>query len=389
MNILYDLISTQPVGNIAFHGGGAYSERIFYEVVKLNKNCTIVGIADVKRELSDSILRFCNKNSVEICFISDKKDLEDIFNGKKIDTFFFSDCKNIFDCTIPQNIRVIFACHDLRVLDMQLDNTLKYYCNSSIKSIVKNQFKIILRPFYQYLLKLTAKKKMERLLDRADIVLTISVFSKYSIFSNFPSFDLRKLRVYYAPSKVDSKNELQKSNAINEKKYFLLISANRYEKNSYRALKALDNVFCKHKLSEYNVICIGMPSFRIRNELLNKEQFIFKDYVSHEDLQKLYKHAHAFIFPSINEGFGYPPLEAMKYGTLVLTSAITSMPELCKDAVLYFEPFSISEIENKILYSIYEDTKVLKEKSIKQFQLVQEKQRADLSEIVDLILKGW
>ncbi|HGS4292626.1 TPA: glycosyltransferase, partial [Klebsiella pneumoniae] len=56
-----------------------------------------------------------------------------------------------------------------------------------------------------------------------------------------------------------------------------------------------------------------------------------------------------FIYPSLNEGYGYPPLQAMRYGTPVIASCTSSIPEVCADNVLYFDPRNISEIENRIL----------------------------------------
>ena len=56
-----------------------------------------------------------------------------------------------------------------------------------------------------------------------------------------------------------------------------------------------------------------------------------------------------FIYPSINEGFGYPPLEAMSKSIPVAASAVCSIPEVCGDAALYFNPYDIEEIANRIV----------------------------------------
>ncbi len=60
--------------------------------------------------------------------------------------------------------------------------------------------------------------------------------------------------------------------------------------------------------------------------------------VADEDLPRLYAQADCFLFASLNEGFGLPPLEAMACGTPVVTSAVTSMPEVCGDAAFLVEP---------------------------------------------------
>jgi glycosyltransferase involved in cell wall biosynthesis len=58
------------------------------------------------------------------------------------------------------------------------------------------------------------------------------------------------------------------------------------------------------------------------------------------DLPALYSAASVFIFPSIYEGFGLPPLEAMACGTPVITSNAASLPEVCGDAAVYVDPLS-------------------------------------------------
>ena len=62
-------------------------------------------------------------------------------------------------------------------------------------------------------------------------------------------------------------------------------------------------------------------------------------YIEDEDVKWFLKNAKAFIFPSIYEGFGIPPLEAMSVGTKVICSNASCIPEICEDAVGYFDPY--------------------------------------------------
>jgi glycosyltransferase involved in cell wall biosynthesis len=71
--------------------------------------------------------------------------------------------------------------------------------------------------------------------------------------------------------------------------------------------------------------------------------------VRREELAELYRTASALVFPSLYEGFGQPPLEAMASGTPVAVSRAGSLPEVCGDAALYFEPTSVDEIAEAIL----------------------------------------
>jgi glycosyltransferase involved in cell wall biosynthesis len=61
-------------------------------------------------------------------------------------------------------------------------------------------------------------------------------------------------------------------------------------------------------------------------------------FVPDEEINVLYRHAQGFIFPSLYEGFGLPPLEAMANGCPVLAADAASIPEVCGDAALYFDP---------------------------------------------------
>ena len=69
-----------------------------------------------------------------------------------------------------------------------------------------------------------------------------------------------------------------------------------------------------------------------------KGRLHFLGSVSDTQLTWLYTHAEALIFPSLYEGFGLPPLEAMRLGCPVLASNAASIPEVCGDAALYFDP---------------------------------------------------
>lgn len=71
-------------------------------------------------------------------------------------------------------------------------------------------------------------------------------------------------------------------------------------------------------------------------------------YVSDGELRALYQHAACFVFPSLYEGFGLPPLEAMACGCPVIVAKAASLPEVCGDAALYFEPHRPDELGRRL-----------------------------------------
>ena len=81
-----------------------------------------------------------------------------------------------------------------------------------------------------------------------------------------------------------------------------------------------------------------------KNGLQNDVFFV--GYVSPESLCSYYVHALAFVFPSLNEGFGMPVVEAMNLGTPVITSSISSLPEAAGDAGLLVDPYDIGDISH-------------------------------------------
>lgn len=83
---------------------------------------------------------------------------------------------------------------------------------------------------------------------------------------------------------------------------------------------------------------------------------IFPGYVPDIDLEILYKNARAYVFPSLYEGFGLPPLEAMAKSCPVVCSNVSSLPEILGDSAFYFNPSDQSDMEEKIKKILKDDS---------------------------------
>ena len=104
----------------------------------------------------------------------------------------------------------------------------------------------------------------------------------------------------------------------------------------------------------------------VQASALLKERIQFTGFVEQENLPFIYQRALLFVMPSLYEGFGLPPLEAMSANTLTAVSDQASLPEICKDGALYFNPNdkeAIRLVMEKALCLSMEEKKTLKSKA--------------------------
>ena len=130
-------------------------------------------------------------------------------------------------------------------------------------------------------------------------------------------------------------------------RYLLYVGDMRFYKNLGRCLEAFDrltNKDCKFVITGKKDNFFYPQIERQVAKLKVKERITFLDYVPIEDLPSLYSMAQALVFASLYEGFGLPVLEAMACGCPVITSKVTSIPEVGGDSVLYVDPCDVDSI---------------------------------------------
>jgi glycosyltransferase involved in cell wall biosynthesis len=194
------------------------------------------------------------------------------------------------------------------------------------------------------------------------------ISSKVITCSNFAKRDLlkygiaseEKIRVIYEGSDHMNGNSMFKNNngdlplknlPLNGKHYVLNLGSRDPRKNVKLLCDAWKTIPEEVKQGRILAIAGGKFFNNFADEKISgvPDDVIFLGYISEEQLSPLYNNADSFVFPSLYEGFGLPPLEAMACGTPVLASHSASLPEVCGGAALYCDPYNIDEVTNKLI----------------------------------------
>lgn len=140
-----------------------------------------------------------------------------------------------------------------------------------------------------------------------------------------------------------------------EKKYILAVSSLDPKKNFKNLILAFNSL----SLNNYMLIIIGDKSAIFRNEELasglNNSNIVFSGFVEDKELAGIYSNAFVFVYPSLYEGFGIPPLEAMASGCPVLVSDIPALRETCGEAALYCNGNDFNDIKDKLELLVKQD----------------------------------
>ncbi|MHB8206514.1 glycosyltransferase family 4 protein [Mucilaginibacter sp.] len=215
--------------------------------------------------------------------------------------------------------------------------------------------------------KIYSRLIMNAAITLSDEIITVSHFSEQEILKH-TACSPKKICVIHngviqGPIQSDEGYVKQKYNLPDN--YLLFVGNVKPHKNLKKFLQAY--LLLKSDLrAKYKIVIVGKKDgfitgdqtlfnwINITNELF--ESIIFTGYAEDEHIDTIYKKAAAFIFPSLYEGFGLPPLEAMKNKCVVAVSDIPSMHEVCKDAALYFNPKDEQDISLKITELLINDS---------------------------------
>jgi glycosyltransferase involved in cell wall biosynthesis len=245
---------------------------------------------------------------------------------------------SLYQCAtiMPKNIKHIMIVHDilLEFFPQYLNNFRKKYFWHISKNAIK----------------------------KADKIIAVSHRTEKDLIQHL-GIDAKKITVSYVDVDEIYKKEVSEIESQRVLKKYKLKSGYVYNGGGLEIRKNTESVLKAYKLlsDKYGqngwlpkLVISGklMPALaplvadaeKLVKELNISERVVLLDYVPQEDLPALYRNAAVFVYPSVYEGFGLPILEAMNQGTPVITSKISSLPEVGSDAVLYCDPKNVEDI---------------------------------------------
>ena len=296
------------------------------------------------------ICKELNAEYKDIMFIAPpniiQKEIANKLNVKIVGSRFY---KVVSFLRLPANLlwEQLFLPYYLKKLDnnvplLNLVNVAPIFYNYNYIVLHDIAFKRFPHFFNKYFL-LLYNILVPRILKKAQKIFTVSYFSKSEIEKYFP-YSKGKIEVIY--NAID--DNLQKNNCDTHKEpYVLTVGSLEPRKNISKLINAMSIN------NNIKLVIVGDKNSKVFDNVydnlnLNIENVVFTGYIENEELQELYENATAFIYPSIYEGFGIPPLEAQNYGIPVIISDIEVFREIYGESVYYVNPHESEHIYNGI-----------------------------------------
>lgn len=312
-------------------GKGWYTFNIVRELLELDKKNQYILYGNTKKspfeKESDKVkYKFIDTKPLKWHF-SVLKDLKD----ENVDLF-FAPTSYIIPALAPAKLKVIITVHDL----------VAFFFPGSHKT------KAVL------IERLTLKKALKKV----HAVLVVSENTKKDLLKKFIFPEQRIHITYCAPSNVFNKpvtgEELEEFRIKSKlpQNFILAVGTMEPRKNLSTLIKSF--VVVKKRFPDFKLVLVGKKGWKYHRiektleEFKMKDDVIFPGYLKDRDLQKIYKLATVFVFPSLYEGFGIPPLEAMASGCPVVSSNAASLPEVVGEAGLLIDPTNSYKLAESI-----------------------------------------
>lgn len=202
-------------------------------------------------------------------------------------------------------------------------------------------------------------EEMPKIISMADGIITVSECSKKDILKFFP---IEESKVFVTPLAADDKykpldknkcRDIIKETYNIDKPFILYIGGFSPRKNVKSLILAFSKIY-KNLKEEYDLVILGAnkDDGNSLKDLIKdigiEPKVKFTGFVPEDLLPIFYNACRVFVYPSLYEGFGLPPLEAMSCGTPVITSDISSIPEVVADGGLLIDPFDTKSLSDSL-----------------------------------------
>lgn len=192
-------------------------------------------------------------------------------------------------------------------------------------------------------------------MSRARFIVCISESTRNDLLKFVPGINSNKIKVihngierFWNTNVQEFEDERRFEAKYAGNKFFLVVGTDAWNKNFQSIIEQLSVIdtmgYCLVKIGAISAEHLQQVHSTGMTHVIRHEK-----YVTDDELKWLYQHATALIFPSLHEGFGWPPLEAMACGCPVIASGKASVPEVCGQAAIYIDPTSKEELTRALL----------------------------------------
>ena len=407
MNILLDILS-----NSQKNGLGEYNRRVIMSLLKyvtknklsdirffvLYQGLSVIAYEDMRPDTmgKEYGLTYIDVNSGSLQCLVDKYKIDKIYTGSIQLLCAYADTDNL---TCP----FIGTIHDLVEEELSTNHINEYLKFISPvqkvkpkgildwRAFIRNKFSSIWMAHYVYKLRKKGTSSKNSVTKRSVELLKNNPKSKIIVVSNYTKSSLlyyysvpeEQIITCYSPERLEAaacsiENQKLKELIDSGKKYYLAVSCNRESKNAVKLSHAFSKYAQLDKDAYFAMVAYPYEDF---------DRLVRLDFLSDSDLAQAMQHCYALVYPSFFEGFGYPPIEAMRYGKPILASNTTSIPEVLGDAAIYFSPLYESAIHGAMKQLTAENYTSYVQKSLNKYTDVHQKQENDLLTLLRLIIE--
>ncbi len=241
--------------------------------------------------------------------------------------------------------------HKIDILHSPANMAPMFYSGASVVHIHDLCF-VVNPQWYSYTFHTAYNLAIPRLAEKATRIITNSNNSRNDLLQ-FYNVDASKVRlIYWAVDQTFGARDGNSNESLSESDYILYVGSLEPRKNIGNLIDAFERMRSRNPDLKTKLVLIGgeSPLFaNVRVQIKTYHQdVVFKGFVSDEELRQYYRQAQVVAYPSLYEGFGLPPLEAMASGAPVVTSNTSSLPEVVGNAALMVSPYDCDQLADTL-----------------------------------------